>query len=265
MNDHKEMSKKNTPTRYNKEVSKQIKEVALLMKKGDINQAETQMLLLAENTPNDAKCMVVLSNIYKQKKQMDASIEYLHKAVNIEPGDSTVQELLFKALLDTGRYDDAENLCYNLMKITPNNILARDVLGIIYLQQGKLDKAISITDELIKIDPTDSTHHFKKAVLLQQKGELSKAMAGFIRTLEIDPNGDMSKDAQEAINALDHLQINHIISIAGDDSVFRTKIIADPDSACKERGFCLSCNGLLILKSIDLNTMKSSFGHTLYH
>jgi tetratricopeptide (TPR) repeat protein len=265
MSESGERGRKILSSRYNKEVSKQIKEANLLVKQGDFNLAESKLLSIMQQTPNDAKCMVMLSDIYKLKKQMDMSIEYLHKAVSIEPGDSTVQELLFKALLDTGRYEEAENLCYKLMKVTPNNILARDVLGIIYLHQGKLDQAISVTDELIKIDPTDSTHHFKKAVLLQQKGELSKAMAGFMRALEIDPTGDMSNDAIEAIHCLDHLQINHILSIAGDDSVFRTKIQIDPERACKERGFCLSPNGVLMLKSLDLNNMKSSSNQTMYH
>lgn len=259
-NNQSELLKSNTAR-----VSSLMRRASSFAQRGLYDKAIERIQEALTISPRDARCNVQLAKIYKAQNKIGPAIDAMQKAVEIDPSNSTVREQLLRTLLEIGRYDDAINLSCELLKQIPKNVFVRDVLGIIYLQQGELDKALQVTNELIRLDPTDPAHHFKRAVLLQQKGQITEAMQAFIRALEMDPDGDMADDAREAIAALDGYQLRQILTIAVDDAVFKTKLILDPDSAARERGFLLSNSGVAALKQIDLDDLPGESANRYYH
>ena len=215
--------------------------------------------------PQEPKCSVQLANLYRAQNKMGPAIEAMKKAVDLDPKDSGTQEQLLQVLIELGRYDEAIVLGRRLLRCFPKNMFARDVLGIAYLQQGKIDESLKVTSELINLSPGDPAHHFKKAVLLQQKGEIAQAMTSFTRALEMDPDGDMADDAREAIAALDSYQLRQILTIAVEDIIFRTKLVLDPDSASRERGFRLSPSGIMTLRQVDIESLPGDAQNRYYH
>ena len=261
-NKHSEQIKaKNTSAR----LSNLIKRASSLTERGSYDKAIERIQEAMTLSPRNARCYIQLAKIYKSQNKIAPAIEAMQKAVEIDPSNSTVREQLLRTLLEIGRYDEAISISCELLKQLPKNVFVRDVLGIIYLQQGELDKALQVTNELIRLDPVDPAHHFKKAVLLQQKGQITEAMQAFIRALEMDPEGDMADDAREAIAALDGYQLRQILTIAVEDAVFKTKLILDPDSAARERGFLLSSSGVAALKQIDLEDLPGDSANRYYH
>lgn len=196
-----------------------------------------------------------LAEIFRMQRKQAPAIRLLQKAIRNDPSDFTIHEDLLRILLDSNRFEDAVDVCEQLMLIFPKHIIARDVLGIAYMQMGFIDKALRITEELIRLDPTSAHHHFKKAVLLQQKGELAPAMTSFMRVVDMDFDSEVAFEARDAIDLLDRYQLKQILTIASGDSVFRAKLVLDPISASKERGFVLSTSGLTVLNKLDMNSV----------
>lgn len=236
-----------------------------LVERGQLEEAVASLQEAIAICPQDPKCSVRLANIYRAQNRMGLAIDAMHRAVELDPHNAGMQQLLLCTLIELGKYDEAVHASKQLLKKSPKNILARDVLGIAYLQQGRLDQALKVTDELIRLAPTDAANHFKKAVLLQQKGEIAPAMVLFILALEMDPNSDVADDAREAIAALDSYQLRQILTVAVEDTVFRTKLMIDPDSTLQERGFRLSSSGIATLRQIDLNDLPGDSKARYYH
>ncbi len=204
---------------------------------------------------DDIEQMKRLAEIFRIQRKQTPAVNLLQKAIATDPSDFTVHEDLLRILLDSNRFEDAVDVCEQLLVVFPKHVIAKDVLGIAYMQMGFIDKALRVTEDLIRLDPTSPHHHFKKAVLLQQKGEIAPAMTSFLRVLEMEFDSDVALEAKDAIDLLDRYQLKQILSIATDDSVFRAKLRIDPVSAFMERGFVLSINGISILNQLDMNSV----------
>src|SRR5579884_2984984 len=145
-----------------------------------------------------------------------------------------------------------------LLKISPRHVPAHDTLGAAYIQMGDVDAAMRITNALIRLDPDTAAHHFKKALLCQHKGEIALAVQEFTEALLLDPNGPHAEDAREALQALDAHQLNQIVTLAMEDSVFRLKLDREPVEAAAERGFYLSETGNQLLIELSSFVLSES-------
>ncbi len=246
-------------------LSSLMRRATVLVERGMYDEAIESMKQAMAICPRDPRVSLRMADIYRAQNRIGPAIEAMKQAVELDPFNSTANELLLRILLELGRYDEAISTSRRLLERSPRNMFLRDILGIAYLQQGMIDKALRVTNELIQMDPTDPAHYFKKAVLLQQKGEIAEAMTGFVRALEMDPEGEMADDAREAIAALDGFQLRHVLTIAVEDAVFKTKIMLDPDSALEERGFRLSSAGVATLRQLDLDDLPNDPQTRYYH
>ncbi|MGC8861865.1 MAG: tetratricopeptide repeat protein [Armatimonadota bacterium] len=240
-----------------------MKRASALVEQGMYEEAIENLKKAMALSPRDPRFSLRLADVYRAQNRMEPAIKALKNAVELDPLNCAANEQLLRTLLELGRYDEAISESCKLIQRSPKSIFARDILGIAYLQQGMIDKALHVTNELIRIDPTDPAHHFKKAVLLQQKGEVSEAVAVFIRVVEMDPDGEMAEDARDAIAALDGYQIQQVLTLAAEDAVFKAKLAIDPESALADRGFRLSPVGIITLRQIDLNELRTQ-PHSLY-
>lgn len=209
-----------------------------------------------------------LAELYRSQRRLDEAIVSIKKVVKADSGDVRAREMLLEMLLEINRFDDAIQEAKNLLKISPRSLSAREVLSIAYLQKGMFEKALQVTNEMINMDPTSPVNHFKKAVLYQQKGDVGSAIHEFTRVLEMQPDADMAVEAQQAIETLDSHQLRHIVMLAVEDYIFRTKLIHDPESAAVERGYYLSYAGMAALKQIqfdELPDIYSEWKQKYYH
>ena len=239
---------------------------AALEIQGEFDAAAASMLKALRARPDKAESWSRLGGIYRQMSKFDLAIEAYSKSLQINPNDSPAQEALLQSYLETNRCREAIDHSRRLLKKWPRNLYARDVLSVAYMQLGLVDKAIRITDELIRLDPTDPSNHFKKGVLFQQKGEISLAIKEYARVVDMDPESSIAEQAKQAVSTLDSYQIRQIVSLASEDSVFRTKLARDVESAAMEKGFLLSYTGLTTLRQISFeNPPEDGDGPKYYH
>lgn len=208
---------------------------------------------------NKADVYKELAQLHYSRRQMDDAIDLARKSISLKRNDVQARELLLEMLIEINQFDDAITEAKELLVVSPRSLCARDVLGIAYLQKGMLEKALQITNELIALDPTSPTNHFKKAVLYQQKGDVGNAIHEFSRVLEMQPDGEMASQAQQVIDTLDSYQLRHIVMLAVEDYIFRTKLIHDPETAALERGYYLSYAGMSALKQIQFDELPEVY------
>jgi len=235
--------------------SAHIRRAAAYETQGRLADAANSMLKAIAANPGNAHSWSRLGELYRSLSQFDLAIEIYKRALEIDPDDSPTQEALLQSYLEANRHEEAIARSSLLLKRWPRNLFARDVMGVAYLQLGLIDKAIRITDELIRLDPTDPANHFKKGVLFQQKGEIGIAVKEFARVVEMAPESSIAEQAKQAVASLDTYQLRQIVSLASEDSVFRTKLTRDAESAALEKGFVLSYTGLVTLRQMSFDDL----------
>lgn len=242
-----------------------MKQAESLAEEGLFEEAIAQAKKMIAIYPHEPGCCIQLAKFYYAQNKMGPAIEAMKIAVDLDPNNSINQERLLKALMQLERYDEAIKYARGMLVTFPRSLSARDALAMAYLQMGKLDHALGAIEELIALAPQEASYYFKKGVLLQQKGKIREAMRVFMMTVELDPGGDFADNAREAIASLDSFQLKRILSIASEDAVFRIKLMRNPASATRERGFALSPHGVAALRQLDFSWLPVENGNNSYH
>lgn len=239
-----------------------------LISQDKINDAIGILENASRRMRNKVPIYLKLAELYKGQRQYENAVNTLQNAILSNPDNIRIREMLLETFLEMSRYDEAIRESRELLRISPRSLSARDVLYFAYLQTGMLEKALQVTNELISLDPVSPVNHYKKAFIHHEKGDIGGAIHELTRVLEMQPDDDMAEEAQEALDKLDSHQIRHIIMLALEDFIFRTKLIRDPETAAIERGYYLSYSGMSMLKQIqfdDLPEIYTEWKQRYYH
>ncbi|MFZ0503733.1 MAG: tetratricopeptide repeat protein [Chthoniobacterales bacterium] len=128
---------------------------ALLLKKGQLDEAIDHFSKAIEIKPDEASAYANLGNALLNKGELGEAIYQYQKAVELKPGQAGVHYNLANALLARGEVDDAITEYQSTLAINPNNADAHNNLGAVLLQQGKLDEAIDHYQKALEINPQD--------------------------------------------------------------------------------------------------------------
>lgn len=255
-------------TEHLKTIDQYLRDAARLEEDGHYRKAVAELKKALRVAKDKNVIYRALGRVYARQNRRDEAVAVLQEAVGLDPSDVEARELLMETLLEAGDFDGAISQCKEILRISRRNLSAREVLSIAYLQKGMLDNALQVTNDLITLDPNSPSNHFRKAWLFQQKGDYGNAINEFTRVLEMDPSGEMAEDAQQAIDSLDSYQLRHIIMLALEDYIFRSKLIRDPEGASLERGYYLSYAGMSALKQVrfeELPDVYSEWKQRYYH
>ncbi len=157
------------------------------------------------------------------------------------------QAALWQALAET--YLEAQNwkagieACEALLSLTPQHHFAREILATALLHSGRVDDAARVMRELLALSPRDPLHRLKMATLLQLQGHSGESLREFERVAFTYPDAPFSAEANEAIEALDNVQMQQILMRAGEQDEFRHALEHEMDSVLHDNGFHLSDGG----------------------
>ena len=112
----------------------------------------------------------------------------------------------------------------DLLKISPRHVPAHDALGAAYIGLGDTASAIRVANELIRIDPNSPSHRFTKAHLAQHVDDIPTAVDEFQRVCELAPDSDLAENAMEQLQTLDAHQLHQIMTLAIEDTYFRSEL-----------------------------------------
>lgn len=195
-------------------------------------------------------CTLRIAEVYRTVELWPMALEAAEKAAHLAPRRVLAYEAITAIALQTGDYARAIAASNAIIKLAPRHIAAYNALGAAYIQMGATDSAMRVTNALIRLDPQTPAHRFKKALLCQHKNEIALAVHEFSEAIRLDPDGPHAEAAREALETLDHHQLNHILTLALEDAVFRLNLMRNAADAAEERGFALSETGKIILTEI---------------
>ena len=213
-------------------------------------------------------CYLRMARLYQDRRQWEQAVGAAERAIAEHPDKLSAREAVISLYLESRDYERAVTASRELLKISPRHVPARDALGAAYMGLGDLDAAMRVVTELIGLDPSNPMHRFTKAHLCQHRGEVAMAVEEFERVVVLTQEGEITESALEQLEGLDTHQLNQIMTLAQEDTVFRSKLISDADSAAIEKGFTLSERGRVTMRELAegvLAEWEGSCRLAMYH
>lgn len=124
-----------------------------------------------------AEALYQLGRVSFYLRQDSAGLEYLHKAVDLDPDNTYYIEPLAAILLRQGCEDDALPLLEHISKLQSNRSDVLSHLASIYSKTGRLEDAISTLDRLEMLEGKMSQLSNEKFSLYMEMGDSVKAFA----------------------------------------------------------------------------------------
>lgn len=247
----------NSLVRDKRRAMREIRRAERYAAQGDVPQAIQSLVEAIHLGADRYTCFLRLARLYQTRQQWPEAVNAAERAIAENPGKLTAREAIITFHLENRDYPRAIDASKALLKIAPRHVPARDALGAAYLGMGDVDAAMRVANDLIRIDPSSPTHRFTKAHLCQHRGEVRMAVEEFQRVVALAPESETADAAREQLEALDAYQLNQILTLACDDSVFRAKLGQDSDSATSEKGFNLSETGKDALRDMVSDGLPS--------
>lgn len=163
---------------------------------------------------------------------------------------ATLWQAMAESQWDARNWSGCINACEALLALQPRSHAAREMLATALLQDGRPDEAMSMMQELLRMSPRDPLHRLRYATLLQLQGRSGDALREFQLVLQLYPDAPFVADANEAVEALDAIQIQQILMMAGEQNDFRHGLQQEMETALDDSGFHLSENGRESLRNM---------------
>jgi tetratricopeptide (TPR) repeat protein len=150
---------------------------------------------------------------------------------------------LLEMLLDQQDWARCAAICEDILKFNPRHHFALEILATAHLQSGEVALAAAVMQRLLQVSPNDPLHRLKYATLLQLCGDTGAALREYGRVLASHPSAPFAGDARDAIELLDNMQIQQIMVLAAEHTIFRLQLQRTLDQALSDNGFALSESG----------------------
>ena len=121
------------------------------------------------------------------KRQYDAAIVQLRKAVAMHPEEAVVQNSLGVALARTGNPQEAIQHFRKLLELSPDFPDAHANLGAALLGMGRVDDAIAELEKALALSPEYAEAHSNLGTALAQKDRLDQAIVHLRKAVEYAP------------------------------------------------------------------------------
>lgn len=135
---------------------------------------------------------------------MPGSGRFQGKTQKPVPSDIRQQLVRGTALLQQGKFAEAEICVQDIVRRQPSNFEALHLLGVVALQTGRIDRCVGLIAKAIKINPNVPAAHCNLAAALQQIGRHKEAVASYGKAIALKP--DFAEAYNDRGNALRQLR-----------------------------------------------------------
>ena len=123
-----------------------------------------------------------------QENSRDEALDWLRKAVALEPRSVEFLRYLAEAASDRKLYAEVQACCERILEIDPDHGIAHNALGFILHEAGRHEDARQRYQTAIRLEPDLAVAYHNLGVLEEELGNLTEAEAHFRTTLRLDPN-----------------------------------------------------------------------------
>ena len=123
-----------------------------------------------------------------------------------DPNQVDVESDLQRAIgfHQTGKLQQAELICQQILQIHPQHFTALHLLGVIAYQVENFEIAVDLIQQAVKVDPNQSSCFFSLGLTLKKQGRLEEAINAYYKVLEIEPK-----------NAAAYNNLGNILGLSG--------------------------------------------------
>lgn len=156
-------------------------------KAGLLDEARVGYLALLRKNPREARAIHALGIIAAQQDKFPEAIEYLQKAIQLQPNDPTISLHLANILKIQGLFSQAVQVLQEALKTHPDYTPALNNLGSVYFAQNKFDDAIHYYRLAIQKQPDYIDAYYNLGLALLKKQNYSDAITAFETLLKKSP------------------------------------------------------------------------------
>ena len=145
----------------------------------DYKKAATLLRTAADKTQDHNLLAEIHSNLgefLRSDKKYDEAIAAHRRALNLRPGDATIEYNLATALQDAEQLVEAESIFRRLVKAQPDMARAKVNLGMLYKKQNRFDEAMHLFEEALYLDDSLSQTYANIGAVFAEKGWITAGL-----------------------------------------------------------------------------------------
>ena len=168
----------------------ELKKAVNLYEKGQLNSAKEIALHIYNIKPNHFDNLRLLNLICFKKKDFSLAIDFINKAIKINPNFAEAYNERGNALNELKQLELAIKSYDQAIKLNPKYADAYYNKGLVLHELKKIELAIESYDQAIKINPNHIYSHNNKGYALQKLKKIDASIECFYNVLKINPNFD---------------------------------------------------------------------------
>lgn len=221
-----------------------------LAEQGDYTAALATIRRAMQSGADEYTCYLQIAALEWQRHRADAAMLALQHAIDLQPHRTDAREKMVELYMEAGQADAAIEQALRVLRHDSANIPVRWLLVLAYLDRGDWEPALRTLDELIALAPNEPIFPFNQAQIFQELGQWGLALIAYDRVVEIGIDQELAGRAREAIDMLDRIQMEQIMTLILEDPQFRRALQEDMEGALIDRFFALSPAGMAVLRTI---------------
>ncbi|HSF14141.1 MAG TPA: tetratricopeptide repeat protein [Vicinamibacteria bacterium] len=147
------------------------------MGKEDPERAETELLELIGQRPDEEEAYMILSHLYLDSREMEKGLRILERGVTNLPYSGYLRLYYGYALLKLSRFPEAIHEFEAYARINPDEANPLDSLGEAHLIAGSPEPALDYYRRALEIDPTFASSHIGRSWAFASTGRFDDALA----------------------------------------------------------------------------------------
>lgn len=219
-----------------------------------------------ERRPRELACYFEAAVLLREGGALEQAVEVLNLAAERIPAAAgEIDHLRLELLLAERCWQAARRQAEDILAVRPHDVRALDALSMTHYQLGDLPASVAATRRLVAVAPLLPDYPLRLAMLYRETGELGRAVALYETVAAGDHDPEVTATALDALAAIDAAQLPAALVLASESSVFLKSLLADPVGAARDRGFCLSHEGLAQLMGVLASADHHATGRTPRH
>ena len=170
-----------------------IKQAEKFTRKGNLSEAENLLRRAVKENPKDSNLKLSLSYVLLKAKNTLEAYELAYEVAKAEPKNSRAFALVGLALLNFGKFRDAETLLRASYVMNKTEPLAWFGAGLLDFYENRLSDSILKLEQAESLEQDESDFVFSLAQVLARAEKYKEASDAYERFLLVSPSSDVER------------------------------------------------------------------------
>jgi Flp pilus assembly protein TadD len=143
-----------------------------------------------------------LARIYAAEKNTDKALEFLQKAVDVDPANQQMKIVAANAAMEAGMTEKAMTFLASIDDALVTNGEGYFDVAVGFLRKRDSANAVTYFTKALAKDPKNAEAYYWRGIAYGQQQKTAEAKADMQKVLELDPSGPNAEKARKALEEL---------------------------------------------------------------